>query len=95
MLGLKRPARRIVRLGDAMPDRREVESVIREVLHRELRLNNVGVDEDLIALDRDFPTGEVVKDVVEEFGQRPTEPKIDDWSGTLGDLIRVVYRELG
>lgn len=91
---LKQLARRIVRLGDLVPSSSDVESAVRLVLRRELRLNDVQLEDDLIELDPDFPTEEIVKDVAEEFGQRLKSPHLDDWTGSLADLVRVIQRQL-
>lgn len=94
MLVLKLLARLTVRLGKLMSDDLDIEPVVRAVLRRELRLNNVRLHDNLIELDPDFPTEEVVRDVAEELGQRLSRPQLDDWTGSLVDLIRVVRREL-
>lgn len=77
-----------------MSDKPNVEFMVRKVLCRELRLSELRLEQDLIAVDPDLPTEELVKDVLEEFGVYGALPAIEDWNGTLKDLFRIVDREL-
>ena len=70
------------------------ERTLRQVLARELRMTDLELDDDLVRLMPEFPEEEVIMDVFEEFGYRGEEPIYSHWSGTFGDLLRIVVAEL-
>ncbi len=66
------------------------EEALRNVLESQLGLNHLKLDDNLIQLDPDLPTDEVLIDVFELLGYPRKKPVYSEWSGTLRDLIRIV-----
>ena len=93
MLELKGAVLHIVELGDQMTEDSYIEMVLRKVLREQLGIIDVNLDTDLIRLDPDFPTDELLMDAMEECGFRVRVPRYDHWSGTLGGLVSILARE--
>ncbi len=68
----------------------ECERALRKVLSEQLRLTTLNYDDNLILVDPDFPTDEVLRDALEELGFQRKYPSYSKWSGTLKDLIAIL-----
>ena len=77
-----------------MNEKRDIEDVLRRILSREIRLHDLRYEEDLIELDPEFPTEEVLKDVLEEFGFRRPKLQPFEWSGSFADLLRIIEEQI-
>lgn len=65
-------------------------SVLRRILFEQLRIAVANDQDNLILVDPDFPTEEVLRDAIEEFGLRCRKPVYTAWSGKFIDLVAIL-----
>jgi len=70
-------------------NREEIESVIRSVLFHQLGIDAHEGD-NLIELDPDIPTDEVLKDVLELIGEKGKSLEYESWNGSLSGLVDII-----
>jgi hypothetical protein len=71
-------------------NREKIESVIRSVL-----LHQLGIDaqegDNLIGLDPDMPTDEILKDALELIGGKGNLLEYESWDGSLSGLVDIIW----
>jgi hypothetical protein len=70
-------------------NREEIESAIRSVLFHQLGIDAHEGD-NLIELDPDIPTDEVLKDALELIGENGKSLEYESWDGSLSGLVDII-----
>jgi hypothetical protein len=74
-------------------NRFEIESELIKLIQEQLALK-VTNDTDVLSLDHDFPTDEILKELFEVFGIYDLEPGYEAWNGTVAELAEIATRNL-
>jgi hypothetical protein len=70
-------------------EREKIEQDLRKVLREQLRIT-CELNDNLVQIDPDFPTDEVIQDVCELLDRVDVDIEYENWNGTLAGLVEII-----